>query len=549
MFTKHTKIVQLVLLYCVVAQSYVVPESRSLAEEAKFFQDLCNDRIDEGEEGGRKFEINILSYLRLSYNWGSTISYHPNTRGKRSLNEHPLKNQSSVPIKKHDNRIEDQRITANEIIEHTKWIITEVKKLQKIAKDAVINSSQNFSKNADESILWFVIMVHQWTSDAMILNIIGKSYYEKILEFPQRCISPPETNYTLQDRIVKSTDILSIIKKIQNELRANSNELFGEKSNDTMKRNSRTAELLEKLIKSIVTGLTEKLDSKETVISSRLNNDIFNLQLIAYKWILNIRYPNISKKSTEKSRPPLEGQFSFPMEKNDNGPTDQEKNTTDVMERKGRTIDAFNKPVCKFKRTIRQSIEMKLFTYNIIIYEWFYNEYGLNIANSKSINDFQLRLDKQSFSLPMKESELEDEEITIKDFMDNVKLTKRQLNENLKVSEETTTGTDNDFSKKLWNVEDHTHVKRSNPDPLENLNLLRLKFKLTIYRWISNIVIYNTIDLTPLGDSDLYPGLRECQLMFPIKKTKDQLTEFEVMSNEIISLTNKLLQISADEGV
>ncbi len=41
------------------------------------------------------------------------------------------------------------------------------------------------------------------------------------------------------------------------------------------------------------------------------------------------------------------------------------------------------------------------------------------------------------------------DEITIKDFMDNVKLIKHQINENLKISEETTMDTSNESSQKI----------------------------------------------------------------------------------------------------
>ena len=155
--------------------------------------------------------------------------------------------------------------------------------------------------------------------------------------------------------------------------------------------------------------------------------------------------------------------------------------------------------------------------------------------------------------------------------MDNVKLIKHQINENLKISEETTMDTSNESSQKLRNRE-HIHVKKSNVDSInKHLNYLRLKYILTIYRWISNIIIYNTIGKTSLGD--IFSRLRECQPMFPVKETNEQLkgkrkfficcvisiqsrniisqishsfTEFEEISKEIIYLT-QLLQTTASE--
>jgi len=94
-----------------------------------------------------------------------------------------------------------RKITANELIKRTKLIVTYIKKFQKNANDTVTNSSQNFKEaNFDpDLLLTFVMMIYQWTSDIIVLNTIGKSYYEKILKLPERC-EPQlvQTNYTLQ---------------------------------------------------------------------------------------------------------------------------------------------------------------------------------------------------------------------------------------------------------------------------------------------------------------------------------------------------------------
>jgi len=273
---------------------------------------------------------------------------------------------------------------------------------------------------------------------------------------------------------------------------------------------------------------------------------------------------------------------------------DQEKNATDVLKREGKwlkTLNASTEMVCKVERIIHHTLEMRLYVFGQITHEWFaYENY---IIGGRSLNDFQLPLEEdQSFSLFAEEGgyELEgerkiffkkehsqniniicqisifftDDEITIKDFMDNVKLIKRQINENLKISEETTMDTSNESSQKLRR--NRKHVKKSNVDSInKHLNYLRLKYILTLYRWISNIIIYNTIGKTSLGN--IFPHLRECQPMFPVKETNEQLkgkrkfficrvisiqsrniilqishsfTEFEEISEEIIYLTQLL---------
>ncbi|KYM92797.1 hypothetical protein ALC53_00734 [Atta colombica] len=112
-------------------------------------------------------------------------------------------------------------------------------------------------------------------------------------------------------------------------------------------------------------------------------------------------------------------------------------------------------------------------------------------------------LGDQSFSLPMEKNgyELEDdEEVTIKDFMDNAK---RLINENLKAFEETTMNRDNDFFEKLQNLRNHTYVKRpilEKVNKLKFLKFFRLNYVMTIYQWISNIIIHNTIGETSFSD-------------------------------------------------
>ncbi|KYN15107.1 hypothetical protein ALC57_12649 [Trachymyrmex cornetzi] len=486
--------------------------------------------------------MDIYPYFFFLYKWNIVDTYSSHT-GHRSFN-----NQPSVPVEKSDNRkvttVKGLKITVDEFINRTKLIVAHIKKFQKDAQDAVPNFPQNVEKaNFDTYLLFkFVMMIHQWTSDVIVLNTVGKSYYEEILKLPKRCVPHQvQTNYTLQDRIVMSSDIISTIEAIQNRSHTKSKELSEKKGYDTMKRNSRKAELLIKLIKSIVFELNEKLKSKETIISSRLNKDILMLQLFAYKWVLNIRYPNIRKKSVnKKSQPPLKDESSLPMDKNDNGPTDQEKNAADILKRESRSsttegIDASTKTECEFKQIIHHTLEMKLFTFAMISHEWFTYEDSSAIIGGKSLNDFQLPLEDQSFSLPIEESStaLEDDEITIKDFMNNVKLTKRQINENLEIFEETIMDTDNESSQKLQNVRKHIHVKRSNVHSMKrHIKFLRLQYRLIIYRWVSNILIYNTIGKTSLGS--IFPHLRECQPMFPVKETNEQLKEFEEISREII---------------
>jgi len=92
--------------------------------------------------------------------------------------------------------------------------------------------------------------------------------------------------------------------------------------------------------------------------------------------------------------------------------------------------------------------------------------------------------------------------------MDNVKLAKRLINENLKAFEETTMNRDNDFFEKLQNLRNHTYVKRpilEKVNKLKFLKSLRLNYVMTIYRWISNIIIHNTIGETSF--SDFFPGM------------------------------------------
>ncbi|EGI60400.1 PREDICTED: uncharacterized protein LOC105150952 [Acromyrmex echinatior] len=558
MFTKHIKIAQLLLLYCVIVQSYVATENR-LQQDANFFQDLCNNitNNNDNKEGKNGLtEYNLLPFFLFSYKWNvSDVYLSKSSVEGRTFNEHPLEDQPSVPVEKSDNKVKGRKINVNVLIKRIKLIVTYIKKFQKDATSAVINTLENFKEDDfDENLLLtFVMMIHQWTSDVIVLNNIGKSYYEKILMLPKRCTPHlAQTNYALQDRIIMSSDIISIIKIIHNQLHTRkSKELLEEKSH-TMKRNS-TAEQLIKLIKSIVFELNEKLNSEETIISSRLNEDIVKLQLFSYKWVFNIRYPNIRTKFVnENSQSSLKNQSSLPInmtDKHDNEPTDQQKNATDVLKREGRsltidgkTIDDSTKMVCKFRQTIHHSLEMQLYIFGRITHQWVsYKDYT---TEGRSLNDFQLPLEDESFSLPVEESgcELEDDEITIKDFMDDVKLTKHQINENLKIFEETM-NTDNESSQKLRNAREYIHVKRSNVESInELLNYLRLKYILTIYRWISNIIIYNTIGKTSL--SHIFPYLRKCQPMFPVKETNEQLKEFEEISDEIIYLA-QLLQIAS----
>jgi len=85
---------------------------------------------------------------------------------------------------------------------------------------------------------------------------------------------------------------------------------------------------------------------------------------------------------------------------------DQENNTADVLEHENKSstiegIDVSTK--CKFKQTIRHTLEMQLFIFTQITHEWLsdFLIYGSNTARGRSFNDFQLPLDEQSFSLPM----------------------------------------------------------------------------------------------------------------------------------------------------
>ncbi|EGI60401.1 PREDICTED: uncharacterized protein LOC105150953 [Acromyrmex echinatior] len=542
MFTKHIKIAQLLLLYCVVVQSYVIPENRSLTKDGNSFQDLYN--INEETERFRiTFGINLYSFFWLSYKWSSSISYSNNR--ERSFNEYPLKDQYSVPVEKRDidKRIGDQ-MTPTKIIEHIELITSQLKEFNKILmiKNAT-KSSQNLTKDTETHLLRFVIMVYQWISDVMVQNILGKLYHKHLLELREKCMPNPE-GYT-HGQIINPSDIINEIRTIHDKLREESKDLF-EKT-----ELSRMTSALLLAINSIVSDLNERLKSEDAVISLNLNINLCEFQFVAYQWALRIRYPNIYKNPVDKnSQPPLEGQSSSPMEKNYNGPTDK-NNTADVLEHENKSstegIDVSTESVYKSKQIIRYTLEMQLFIFSQITQEWF--SYGFlfmhGTLEGRSFNDFQLPLDDQPFSLPLKESgyELEDdEEITIKDFMDNVKLTKRLVNENLKASEKITIGTDKNFFKKL---ENRTHIKRSTfekENRIKHLESLRVKYILTIYRWISNIIIFNTIGGTSF--SDFFPHLQDCQSMFPMKKMQEQLHEFEIISKEIIHLT-KLLQTAS----
>ena len=98
--------------------------------------------------------------------------------------------------------------------------------------------------------------------------------------------------------------------------------------------------------------------------------------------------------------------------------------------------------------------------------------------------------------------------------MDNVKLAKRLINENLKAFKETTMNRDNDFFEKLQNLRNHTYVKRpilEKVNKLKFLKFLRLNYIMTIYQWISNIIIHNTKRLS-------VTSFQECQSMFSVKK-------------------------------
>ncbi|XP_018353776.1 PREDICTED: uncharacterized protein LOC108755344 [Trachymyrmex septentrionalis] len=545
MFTKHIKIVQLLLLYCVVVQSYVIPENRSLRKDANSFQDLCND-IDEENVTLKlriKFRTNLYSFFWLAYKWSSSLPYHSN--GGRSFNlEHSLEDENSVLVEESDYRIKDREITADDIIQYIEVITSSLDDFREnvIVKDAVTESSPNLSKDIEIHLTRFVIMVYQWSFDVMTLNILDNSYHERFVNMRNSCISQLK-NYTLADRLVNSSDIISEIKIIVNKVNEEPKKLSEEKKLSDM------AYALLILITSIESELDERLKFEENIISTRLNNELFRFQFIAYTWVLHIRYPNIFKNSVNKnSQSPLEDQSSRPMGKNDNRPTDQENNTADVLEHENKSstiegIDVSTK--CKFKQTIRHTLEMQLFIFTQITHEWLsdFLIYGSNTARGRSFNDFQLPLDEQSFSLPM-----EDKEITIKDFMDNVKLTKRQINENLKAVKEIIMNKDNDFLQTLRNLKNHTHHKRSaienHTEELKFLQAVRLEYIMVIYRWLSNMIISTIIGETSLGD--FLPHLLKCQRTFPVKNITTEIIEFQEISQEIIYLT-KLLQATASE--
>jgi len=164
--------------------------------------------------------------------------------------------------------------------------------------------------------------------------------------------------------------------------------------------------------------------------------------------------------------------------------------------------------------------------------------------------------------------------------MDNVKLTKRQINENLKAVKEIIMNKDNDFLQTLRNLKNHTHHKRSaienHTEELKFLQAVRLEYIMVIYRWLSNMIISTIIGETSLGD--FLPHLLKCQRTFPVKNITTEIignrkffichthtihtnqsrniivfhknlvffTEFQEISQEIIYLT-KLLQATASE--
>jgi len=70
---------------------------------------MCNNIIyDNKKKTNDSYEIELYPFLWLSYKWSISISYHSNTRG-RTFNEHPLKDQPSVPVNKTDNRMQGKK--------------------------------------------------------------------------------------------------------------------------------------------------------------------------------------------------------------------------------------------------------------------------------------------------------------------------------------------------------------------------------------------------------------------------------------------------------
>ena len=93
---------------------------------------------------------------------------------------------------------------------------------------------------------------------------------------------------------------------------------------------------------------------------------------------------------------------------------DQEKNAADVLKREsrsltteGKTIDASTKLVCEFKETIHHSLEMDLYVFGVLSFDWFSSQDYT--VGGRSLNDFQLALEDQFFSLPVEESDSEGE--------------------------------------------------------------------------------------------------------------------------------------------
>ncbi|XP_018399001.1 PREDICTED: uncharacterized protein LOC108776785, partial [Cyphomyrmex costatus] len=256
------------------------------------------------------------------------------------------------------------------------------------------------------------------------------------------------------------------------------------------------------LIRSIELEANERLQNpKDTVSSSKL----LEIQLFAYGWILKIRFQNIYIERCKGTYPEI---FSRLQE-------DQKKKTTNVSKREAEimTEDSF------FNNSFKT------------------NNCNFSYTNSsvggRFFNDFQLPLDDQFDSLPTEKSdcELEDEEITVKDFMENIKLTKRQINKNLKSFEETAMDVDNDSSHNIRNTKSRI-LKRSNlKGNLDNLNFLQLRFKLAVYRWISSTIIHNALGKTAFGN--MMPILRDCEPTFPIKEANEMKEEIEKVSDKV----------------
>ncbi|XP_018395724.1 PREDICTED: uncharacterized protein LOC108774180 [Cyphomyrmex costatus] len=540
-----TKIAQFILLsYCVV-QSCVIPEDGSLTENVNFSQVLCRDNYNDN---GGKFQIYLFSFLWISYKWSSYISYYPNSGG-RSYNEPALKDQSSVPVEKSDNKQKGRKvIIITDITDGIKLIITELKKFEEVRKDAVNSNyddksygdflNKNFKyMDTDKKLLEFVILVHEWTSSLLVLNTIGQSNYKNIFNFSRTCLLPPLNNNSKimshEDYESYSTILIGLIRYIQDYLYKQSEILLSVKSiRKIVNDNSKSGSELISLIKSIVLEANERLQNPEDTVSSSLSDKLFKFQLFAYRWILKIRVQIIYTERTKKF-------LQFLQE-------DQKKKTTNVSKREAEIMtedsffnNSFKTNNCNFKRTIRHTLEMQLFTTAWLLFEWFSN----SPVGGRSFNDFQLPLDDQFDSLPTEKSdyELEDEEITVKDFMENIKLTKRQINKNLKSFEETAMDVDNDSSHNIRNTKSRI-LKRSNlKGNLDNLNFRRLRFILAVYRWISSIIIHRTLGKTAFGN--MMPILRDCEPMFPIKEANKMKEEIEKVSDDIIYLAELLQAI------